>query len=115
VKVTLEGRNYKYAVDFYKPEVYLTGDTSGGWDSFTEANMFTVPEGKGEFVSPAFVASGEVRMCIKLADIDWWKSEFIILGGKIEYRGTGEDQERAMGNAGQKAYLNFIDNKGAIK
>ena len=40
---------------------------------------------------------------------------FIILGGKIEYRGTGEDQERAMGNAGQKAYLNFIDNKGAIK
>jgi hypothetical protein len=54
-------------------------------------------------------------MCIKLADIDWWKSEFIILGGKIEYRGTGEDQERAMGNAGQKAYLNFIDNKGAIK
>ena len=24
VKVTLEGRNYKYAVDFYKPEVYLT-------------------------------------------------------------------------------------------
>jgi len=65
VKVTLEGRNYKYAVDFYKPEVYLTGDTSGGWDSFTEANMFTVPEGKGEFVSPAFVASGEVRMCIK--------------------------------------------------
>lgn len=115
VKVTLEGRNYKYAVDFYKPEVYLTGDTSGGWDSFTEANMFTVPEGKGEFVSPAFVASSEVRMCIKLADIDWWKSEFIILGGKIEYRGTGEDQERAMGNAGQKAYLNFIDNKGAIK
>ena len=115
VTVTLDGRNYKYAVDFLKPQVYLNGDTAGGWDSFAEDDLFTVPSGPGEFVSPTFVAKGELRMCIKLDNTDWWKTEFIILNDKIVYRGAGEDQERYVVDAGKKAYLNFITNTGSVK
>ncbi|MDL2255548.1 SusF/SusE family outer membrane protein [Parabacteroides sp. OttesenSCG-928-G06] len=115
VSTALEGRAYNYTIDFLAPDVYLTGNTSGGWDSFTDANKFTVPEGEGEFVSPTFVASDELRMCVKLADTDWWKTEFVILGGNIVYRGAGEDQERVQVAAGQKAYLDFTNGKGSVK
>ena len=30
---------------------------------------------------------------------DWWQSEFIVLNGKIEYRGKGNDQARAKSKA----------------
>ena len=46
---------------------------------------------------------------------DWWRTEFIILNGKIEYRGNDGDQERIQGKAGQKAYLNFSDNTGKVE
>ena len=45
-------------------------------------------------MSPAFVASKEVRMCVNFGGYDWWKVEFIVLDGKIVYRGNGGDQER---------------------
>lgn len=107
------------AVDFYVPNIYLTGNTSnGGWDAIaTEQDLFTVPEtADGEFISPSFVKDGEVRICVHPKnDIDWWRSEFIILNGEIAYRGNGGDQERVQGKAGQQAYLKFSDNTGAIK
>ncbi|MDH6359282.1 SusF/SusE family outer membrane protein [Parabacteroides sp. PF5-9] len=116
VSTALQGQNYLYTVEFLVPDVYLTGNTAGGWDFFDETNKFTVPvDGEGEFVSPAFVASDELRMSIKLADIDWWKTEFIILGGKIVYRAGGDDQERVNVTTGQKAYLNFTTGEGAVK
>ena len=43
------------------------------------------------------------------------RTEFIILNGKIEYRGNDGDQERVQGKAGQKAYLNFSDNTGKVE
>lgn len=107
------------AVDFYTPNIYLTGDTSyNGWDSIaTEEDLFTVPEtADGEFVSPAFLKDGEVRICVHPKnDIDWWRTEFIILNGKITYRGNGGDQNRVQGKTGQKAYLKFSDNTGRIE
>lgn len=115
VSTSLDGRDYNYTIEFLPPNVYLTGNTAGGWDFFDDSNTFTVPQGDGEFVSPAFVASDELRMCIKLADIDWWKTEFVILGGEIAYRAGGDDQERVQVAAGQKAYLNFTTGKGSVK
>lgn len=115
VSAVIEGRSYNYTVEFLTPDLYLTGNTAGGWDYFDDTNKFTVPEGEGEFVSPAFVVSDELRMCIKLANIDWWKTEFIILGGDIAYRGTEDDQDRVQVAAGQKAYLNFTTGKGSVK
>lgn len=118
VRTVIEGRDKLYTVEFHEPNVYLTGDAVGNWDQ-TEADLFTVPEGKdGEFVSPAVKAvPGEdgLRMCVKLPDTDWWKTEFIFFSGKIEYRGAGDDQERITAAVGQKAYLNFTAGTASLK
>ncbi|WP_288205368.1 SusF/SusE family outer membrane protein [uncultured Parabacteroides sp.] len=115
VTSALDGKALSYTLEFLSPDIYLTGDPSGGWDIFDEARKFTVPNGEGEFISPAFVASGALRMCIKLPSTDWWRSEFTILNNKIEYRKNGGDQEAVNVSAGQKAYLNFLDGTGRIK
>lgn len=115
VTTELSGKDLNYTLEFLAPDIYLTGDPSGGWDTFDETRKFTVPSGEGEFVSPAFVASGTLRMCIKLPSTDWWRTEFAILSNKIEYRKNEGDQEAVNVLAGQKAYLNFLDGTGSIK
>jgi hypothetical protein len=104
-----------HSVDFYAPNIYLIGNTLGQWETVPEG-LFTVPAtADGEFVSPAFVAADALRMHIKLEGIDWWKTEFNIFNGKIEYRGNGGDQDAVTVAAGQKAYLKFSDGTGEIK
>lgn len=115
VTTELDGKNLNYTLEFLSPDIYLTGDPSGGWDTFDDARKFTVPSGEGEFVSPAFAAGGALRMCIKLPSTDWWRTEFAILSNKIEYRKNGGDQEAVNVSAGQKAYLNFLDGTGRVK
>ena len=96
-------------------DVYLMGDTAGEWNINAE-HKFTVPATEdGQFVSPAFVADAELRMCVNIDGFDWWKTEFIIADGKIDYRGRGGDQARLNVGAGQKAYLNFTANTGEVK
>ena len=114
VVVTNNGENR--TVSFEKPEVYLQGPTIGNWDCKKE-NMFTAPTtADGEFVSPAFVATDKVRMCVKLKDFDWWKSEFIVnTAGNIVYRGDGNDPEDITVTAGQRCHLNFSTGKGSYK
>ena len=115
VVVTNNGENR--TVSFEKPEVYLQGATNGGDWSCKAENRFTIPTtADGEFVSPAFVQSGEIRMCVKLKDFDWWKSEFIVnKAGDIVYRGEGNDPEKITVTAGQRCYLNFSTGKGSYK
>ncbi len=116
VTTAIEGRDYLYTVEFLEPNVYLTGDAAGGWDFFDNSNLFTVPaDGSGDFVSPAFAADAELRMCIRLDGIEWWKTEFIFFDGKIAYRAAGNDQERVNVSAGQKAYLNFLTGNASAK
>ena len=115
VVVTNDGE--KRTVSFEKPEVYLQGPTIGNWDCKKE-NMFTAPTAAGgEFVSPAFVATDNVRMCVKLKDFEWWKSEFIVnKAGDIVYRGDDEkDPEEIPVTAGQRCHLNFSTGKGSYK
>lgn len=111
---------FKYTVQFVEPTVYLVGEASnGGWDNICteQSDRFAVPAtADGEFVSPAFVQNAnELRLAINLVGFDWWKTEFIILDGKIAYRGNGGDQARVAVIAGQKAYLNFSNQTGSIK
>ncbi|NDV56973.1 SusF/SusE family outer membrane protein [Bacteroides sp. 519] len=115
VKVEIEGRSYKYNVQFLAPNIYLIGGTVGGWD-ILDSNLFTVPTTvDGEFVSPAFTVADELRMCVKLEGQEWWHTEFIIANGEIDYRGTGGDQDRVKVAAGKKAYLKFSDGTGYIQ
>lgn len=115
ITTALDGKDLNYTLEFLAPDIYITGDPSGGWDTFDAARKFTVPAGEGEFVSPAFVASGALRLCVKLPSTDWWRTEFIILSNKIEYRKNGGDQEAVNVSAGQQAYLNFLEGTGRIK
>lgn len=106
-------------IEFEKPNVYLMGDTSyEGWNSqLVEQDLFTVPAtADGEFISPAFLKDGAVRICVSPKAVnDWWRTEFIVLDGKIAYRGNGGDQTPVQGQAGQKAYLNFGNGTGRIE
>lgn len=127
VECTVVGRDIKYNVTFNKPNVYLQGvcTATGGWDLIPD-NLFSVPAtADGEFVSPAIgnaVSGGPsgsdpgVRICVKIPNADWWKSEFIVYDKKIAYRGNGGDQTpRVAGAVGQKVYLNFTKETGEIK
>jgi len=120
VTTTIEGREFEYAVDFYPPYVQLQGETAGGnWDTTDEKYRFSIPElslgADAPFISPPFTNTGEVRASIKLPGHEWWHTEFIVLNGKFEARGAGDDQERVIGNAGKKLYINFTTNSGKIE
>ena len=124
VTTSVVNREIHYDVQFNKPTIWLIGPAAGSDDFAEEAEgwSFTVPTTKdGEFVSPAFVGSVPagtdkgVRMYVKIPGHDWWHSEFVVLDGKIKYRATGGDQDRATGSVGQKVHLNFSKGTGEIK
>ena len=124
VTTSVVNREIHYDVQFNKPTIWLIGPAAGSDDFAEEAEgwSFTVPTTMdGEFVSPAFVGSVPagtdkgVRMYVKIPGHDWWHSEFVVLDGKIKYRATGGDQDRATGNVGQQVHLNFAKGTGEIK
>ena len=105
----------EHIFEVLEPNVYLMGDAAGEWN-IDASHKFTVPTSKdGEFVSPAFAKDAELRMCVSIDPDGWWKTEFIIANGKIDYRGKGGDQERLNVSAGQKAYLNFTTGAAEVK
>lgn len=121
VTVTIQGRVFKYDINFMEPNIYIFGPANGGTWAPAPAWKFSVPTtATGEFVSPplAVTTSGgndNLRMTVVFPDTDWWKSEFIILNRKIVYRGNGNDQDRIGATAGQRVYLNFSTGAGRIE
>ena len=97
-----------------KAKVYGIGDCFGGWDQGMETALFAEADGK---LSATVAAAGELRMyaASSIATSDWWTREFIILDGKIAYRGNGGDQERVSVTAGQKVTLDFNAGTGTIE
>lgn len=121
VTSSVSGRDIIYDVQFNKPEVWLTGTSTGSdsWGACDPSQLFSVPEkADGEFVSPALVkptGDGGVRAHVIIPGYEWWKTEFMVFEGKIVYRGNEGDQERVSCADGQKIYLNFSTEKGEIK
>lgn len=120
--VEVDGSNLKYTIDINEPAVYLFGPAANGLWEASDTNKFTVPTTANDyFVSPAFTesvpASSDqgIRACVVIPGYDWWKSEFIVINGVLEYRGNGGDQTRVGGNQGQKLYINFFDKTGKIE
>ena len=130
VKTTIEDNEYMFNLELLPSvEVYILGTVAGqtGDWAFSSENKFTIPaNGEGDFVSPALVAGGEIRMSVKVKDgIDWWKTEFTLYKGEIYYRENaniasnwntdkGADYS-AQASAGNMIYLNFITGKGEVK
>lgn len=115
VSTVIDGLDLVYTISFNAPNVYLYGATVGDVWEAQDANLFSVPLGDGEFVSPAFSAAGEIRACVVLPNTDWWKSEFMVFGETLEYRGNGGDQERVTGSVGQNMYISFTYGDGRIE
>ena len=90
------------------------GDCFGGWNA-----------GQYPFVADGNVMkltttnAGELRIYANASAAgvggDWWRMEFVILDGKIAYRGNGGDQTRATVAAGKTVSLNFNNNTGTIQ
>jgi hypothetical protein len=99
-----------------EPQVILKGDAAiGEWDSSVETDAFTVDNANKVLISKPFAKDAELRICVVLPNIEWWRSEFMVLDGKIAYRGNGGDQERVNVTAGGKATLNFEAGTGTIE
>lgn len=93
-------------------KVYGMGDCFGDW---TEGSYpFTI---KDKVMTYTTTGAGELRMYAgsTYATSDWWTREFIIIGGKIVYRGTGDDQERINVAAGKIVTLDFRAGTGSIQ
>lgn len=122
IRSKVNGRKIDYTVEFNEPAVWLIGNATGAgdnaWKELLEGWKFEVPAtADGYFISPAFAAGHAegARAYVKVDGFDWWKSEFMVFDGKLEYRGVGGDQDRVPVEAGQKLYLNFSTDKGEIK
>ena len=125
IKAAVKGDDYVFTMTFYPGEVYLFGVTNGSVWAYDDAWKFTTPDTKdGNFVSPAMIASGEVRMCVK-TEVDWWRTEFTLNDGNIFYReniavndswavdvGAGYSVQ---GSAGKVMQMNFTAGTGEMK
>ena len=95
-------------------QVYGMGDCFGGWNA-----------GQYPFVADGNVMkltttnAGDLRIYANSSAAgvggDWWRMEFVILDGKIAYRGNGGDQTRATVAAGKVVSLNFNTGTGTIQ
>ena len=110
--IYVDAENKKVCVE--RAKVYGIGGCFGGWNEAIETALFTEADGK---LSLTVAASGELRIyaASSIATSDWWTREFIILDGKIAYRGNGGDQERVNVSAGQKVTLDFNAGTGTIE
>ena len=96
-------------------KVFGIGDCFGGWS--TEPTPFTVED---QAMVCTTTGSGELRIFAfpNLTPVmigDWWRMEFMIIDGKIAYRGNGGDQERVVVGADKKVTLDFNAGTGTIE
>ncbi len=94
--------------------IYGFGDCFGGWDAKMDAALF---KADGKTLKATLAADAELRMYVEssIANSDWWTREFIILDGKIVYRGNDGDQQRVSCTKGQEVVLDLNAGTGSIK
>lgn len=94
-------------------QVYGMGDCFGGWN--TGQYPFAAD---GNVMKITTSNEGELRIYANASAAgvggDWWRMEFVILDGKIAYRGNGNDQERVRVDAGKVVTLDFNNGTGSI-
>ena len=125
VKAKIANGAVQYTMSMIEAKVYIIGAAFGGvWDKSDDA-LFTAPAtANGEWVSPAFTGSGELRMFIDCG-LDWWKTEFTLDGdNNIFYRtmdipnnwaeNVGAAYSKQV-NADGHVYLNFTAGTGRIE
>ena len=125
-KITEDKKNIDWTLTVYKTQVCLIGTCIGqtAW-GFADDTALTAPDDpSGEWVSPAFTASEELRVAVKVGSIDWYRTEFTVHNGDVFWRkynmpnnwaetmGTDYSVKPAVGT---KLYVNFDTNKAEVR
>ena len=125
-KITEDKKNIDWSLTVYKTQVCLIGTCIGQstW-GFADENALEAPaDPTGEWVSPAFTASEELRVAVKVGSIDWYRTEFTIYNGEVFWRkyNMPNNWAETMGAdysvkpaVGTKLYVNFDTNKAEVR
>lgn len=125
-KISKDKKNINWTLTVYKTQVCLIGACIGQTDwGFADENALTPPDDpSGDWVSPAFAAGCELRVAVKVGDINWYSTEFTIHKGEVFWRikNMPNNWAETMGNEysvtttpGKKLYVNFDTNKAEVK
>ena len=125
-KITEDKKNIDWTLTVYKTQVCLIGTCIGqtAW-GFADDTALTAPDDpSGEWVSPAFTASEELRVAVKVGSIDWYRTEFTVHNGEVFWRkyNMPNNWAETMGPdysvkpaVGTKLYVNFDTNKAEVR
>ena len=124
--ISKDKKNINWTLTVYKTQVCLIGACIGQetW-GFADDTALTPPDDpNGEWVSPAFTASKELRVSVKVGDINWYNTEFTVHKGDVFWRmkNMPNNWAETMGKdysvtttPGKKLYVNFDTNKAEVK
>ena len=125
-KITEDKKNIDWTMTIYKTQVCLIGACMGqsNWGFADDVALTPPADQNGEWVSPAFTASAELRVSVKVGDIDWYRTEFTIYKGNIFWRNKdmpnnwaetfGADYSVSTA-AGKKLYIDFDNYTAEVK
>ena len=125
-KITEDKKNIDWTLTVYPTQICLIGACIGQSDwGFADNVAFTAPaDQNGEWVSPEFTASTELRVAVKVGTIDWYRTEFTLNKGNIFWRiyDMPNNWAETMGadysvttTVGKKLYVNFDTYKAEVK
>ena len=125
VKAKIANGAVQYTMSMIEAKVYIIGAAFGGvWEKSDDALLTAPATANGEWVSPAFTGSGELRMFIDCG-IDWWKTEFTLDGDNNIFYRTMDIPSNWAENVGAAyskqvnpdghVYLNFTAGTGRIE
>lgn len=117
------GNNIQYTLHVYPAAAYVIGNGTGTWDD-SAAEWALTADASGQWVSPAFTGSGELRAYIKYPGIEWWRTEYTLYQGELYWRtvniisswadNVGAEYSVNV-SPGQKLYVDFDKNTGEVK
>lgn len=125
-KITEDKKNIEWTLTVYPTQICLIGACIGQTEwGFADNTALTAPaDQKGEWVSPAFTDSKELRVSVKVGKIDWYRTEFTLYKGNVFWRrydivNNWAETEGAdysvTPKVGQKLYINFDNYSAEVK
>ena len=119
------GSSVQYDLHILPAEVYVIGNSMGGnWNVADPTLALQAPADQtGDWVSPAFTGSGELRAYVNVPGHDWWRTEFTLHNGEVYWRDVNIiDSWSELGSdyavqvsPGQCLYVNFDSNTGEVR
>lgn len=119
------GSSVQYDLHILPAEVYVIGNSMGGnWNVADPTLALQAPADQtGDWVSPAFTGSGELRVYVNVPGYDWWRTEFTLHNGEVYWRDVNiidswselDSDYAVQVSPGQCLYVNFDSNTGEVR